>query len=82
MTATDTANKPFDKVRYGLITVTIWANSTEKGTFYSFTLERRYKDKEGNWQSTQKFDEDDALLLAKAIDEAHSIMAKARQKKD
>ena len=43
----NTKNKPVHDVRLGAIKAAIWANSTPKGTRYSVTLTRLYKD--GDW---------------------------------
>jgi len=50
-------NKPVKKIRAGAISATIWKNEAEvkgKGltTFYTVGFERSYKDKDGNWKST------------------------------
>ncbi len=34
------ATRPVDKVRIGLLSASIWKNSTENGAFYNVTLER------------------------------------------
>ena len=73
------ANPPVHKVRVGLITAAIWENATEKGTFYNVTFERRYKDSEGNWHSTQSYDTFDLLNLAKAADLAHTKILEAQE---
>ena len=70
---------PVGKVRVGLITASIWENPTEKGVFYNVTFERRYKDAQGNWQSTHSYGESDLLELAKAADLAHTEIVNSRQ---
>ena len=50
-------NKPQKKFSAGAISATIWQNKCQnkEGKEYeyaSLSLDRRYKDKEGNWQST------------------------------
>ena len=44
------ANPPVAKLRDGLVSASIWERQTEKGTFYSVTFERRYKDAKGEWK--------------------------------
>ena len=61
MTNTPT-NKPVKKIRVGSVTATIWA---QEGGFYTANLERSYKDKEGNWKSTNSFSVDDLVVAAK-----------------
>ena len=76
--AAETKNPPVGKVRVGLITASIWANETDKGTFHNVTFERRYKDAQGNWQSSHSYNADDLLALAKAADLAHTKIVEAR----
>lgn len=65
-------NLPEKKFRAGAITVTIWRNETEKGSFNSVQLDRSYKDKEDNWKKTNSLRLNDlpkaALLLNKAYE--------------
>jgi hypothetical protein len=71
-TETETKQAPVAKVRVGLISGSIWENKTEKGTFYNVTFERRYRDGEGNWQTTHSYSTSDILELAKCADLAHT----------
>lgn len=68
----EAANPPVAKVRIGLITGSIWQRSSEQGSFYAVTFERRYRDGEGNWKSSHSYDTQDLLTLAKVADLAHS----------
>jgi hypothetical protein len=70
--AQDTAKPPVAKIRVGLITGSIWERSTENGTFYTVSFERRYRDGEGNFKSSHSYDAQDLLVLAKVADLAHS----------
>ncbi len=55
----------------------IWRNQTQEGkSYYSVTIERRYKDKDGNWQSTGSFGADDLLTVAKVANLAHTEVFK------
>ena len=69
---TETAKPPVAKLRLGLMNATIWERTTDKGTFYSVTFERRYRDADGNWHTTHGYDMNDLLTLAKLVDQAHS----------
>jgi len=71
-TTTNTNNQPVDRVQIGRIEAAIWENHHEKGTSYSVTVNRRYRDKDENWQTTTSFGRDDLLILAKVIDLAHT----------
>jgi hypothetical protein len=70
--SSETTQPPAAKLRLGLLNAAIWQRTTDKTTFYSASFERRYKDKDGKWQSTQNYDAEDLLLLAKLADQAHS----------
>jgi len=75
----DTSKKPAAKVSLYPVSAAIWRNTTEKGAaFYSVTFERSYKDKEGKWKSSDSFNSDDLLLLAKVADMAHTQIVSLR----
>jgi len=69
-------NLPEKKFRAGAITVTVWRNETEKGSYSSVQLERSYKDKDNNWKKTNSMRLNDlpraSLLLNKAYE--HLVM--------
>lgn len=72
------AAPPVAKVRVGLISASIWERPTDNGTFYNVTFERRYRDAEGNWKSSNSYDTQDLLALAKAADLAHTKILEAQ----
>ena len=37
----------------GLLQLTVWANQGSKGTYYTATLKRSYKDQSDQWQETK-----------------------------
>lgn len=63
------SRKPVEKHSDGAVTASIWKNSGANGEFHTVTFERRYKDKDGNWQSSHSYTEDDLLHLEKLTDE-------------
>ena len=70
--------KPAHKIRHRALTVTIWKNDSDKGSFYTVTPSRSYK--QGDlWKESDSFAEDDLLALAKLIDQAHSWIMSAEQ---
>jgi len=77
-TASETNKPPVAKLRIGLLNASIWERTTDKGTFHSVSFERRYRDTDGNWQSTYSFDTSDLLALAKLADQAHSKILEIR----
>ncbi|MBD3183364.1 hypothetical protein GF312_13790 [Candidatus Poribacteria bacterium] len=68
------SNHPEKKFVAGGIAVTIWKNTgkDESKSYHSIVLEKRYKDKEGNWKSTNSLNSNDLpkarLVLAKAYE--------------
>jgi len=68
----ETAKRPVAKLHSGFVFAAIWARTTDKGTYYAATFERRYKDGEGEWHSTSSFNADDLPALAKLAFDAHS----------
>jgi hypothetical protein len=78
-TASETNKPPVAKLRIGLLNASIWERTTDKGTtFHSVSFERRYRDADGNWQSTYSFDTSDLLALSKLADQAHSKILEIR----
>ena len=73
--STETAKPPVAKLRVGLLNASIWERVTDNGTFHSVSFERRYRDAQGNWQSTHSYGSDDLLALAKLADQAHTQIA-------
>jgi hypothetical protein len=76
--ASETTKPPVAKLRIGLINANIWQRTTGEDNFYSVSFERRYKDAEGNWQSTHSYNVDDLLSLAKLADQVHTEILKLR----
>ncbi|MGM5480003.1 MAG: hypothetical protein ACQESC_00920 [Nanobdellota archaeon] len=70
-------NSPEKKFRAGPVTATIWVNEVktkegESRSFRTISLERSYKDKEGNWNNTSSLRVNDlpraTLVLNKAFE--------------
>jgi hypothetical protein len=74
----ETKKGPFAKLSVGLINSSIWKNTNDKGTFYTVTFERRYRDAEGNWKTAHSYNVDDLLPLAKAMDIVHTKIIELR----
>lgn len=62
--------EPIYKIRKGNVSIAVWENKTEKGTFYSFQIQRSYKDRDGNWKNITTFGINDLPKLAAACNEA------------
>ncbi|MBW2979875.1 hypothetical protein KY360_00480 [Candidatus Woesearchaeota archaeon] len=77
-TSASTGNQPEKKFSTGALSATVWQNqgkskaTGEAVTFRTVTFQRRYKDKEGNWQSTSNLRLNDlpraSLVLQKAYE--------------
>lgn len=55
--------KPSNSYRIYPITITEWAN----GDILSYTIQKSYKDKEGNWKCGESFTEGDLAIIAKIL---------------
>jgi hypothetical protein len=66
--------RPIHVVSFGKIQAAIWENwASELGmTVYNVTVSRSYRDGDGQWQSSNSFGLGELLLLAKAVDYAHT----------
>lgn len=65
------AKQPIHSIRFGYIKVNIWFNQTKSGDRHNVTVTRLYRDGD-LWRESQHFGRDDVLLLAKALDQAHT----------
>jgi hypothetical protein len=67
---------PVKKFSVGGIQVAIWENDGNEGRkFYSVSFDRRYKDKEGNWQSTTSLGANDLPKAILALQKAYEYVA-------
>lgn len=70
-----TQNRPVHTVKLGLVEAAIWRNATDGKPRYNVTVRRSYateKDGKVEWKSTDSFGRDELLVLAKAVDLAHT----------
>lgn len=65
-----TGRPPVEKFEEGPFKVSIWQNPSSKGDFRTATLDRRYMDKEGQFQTSHSYTASDLEHLAKAAAEA------------
>lgn len=57
-------NKPTKKYYFGTIVATVWTNTTKEGKeFLSVSFDRRYKDTNGDWQSSNNFSLEESAKL-------------------
>ncbi len=72
-------SSPAHKIRIGNLSVTIWRNVSDKGTWYTAEPVRSYKKGDETWKETKSFGFDDLMTMAKLLDQAHSWIAKQMQ---
>ncbi len=73
------ANPPVHTIRFGAVKAAVWENQTQHGPMFNVTVTRSYRDDDGDWQESSSFGESDLLLLAKALDQAHSWIHEHRR---
>ena len=71
---------PEKKFRAGAIAATVWKNDGQRATGETFSyptvsLERRYKDKSGNWKSANSMRLQDLPKAALVLQEAYRYLA-------
>jgi len=74
-----TGNSPEKKIRAGAVSATVWSNegtskTGEKVEYKTISLERNYKDKEGNWKSTNSFRVNDLPKAKLVLDKAYEYL--------
>ncbi|MFH1399594.1 MAG: hypothetical protein ABIG95_05790 [Candidatus Woesearchaeota archaeon] len=73
-------NLPEKKYSTGSISATIWKNQAQSKTtgqpveFKTITLQRRYKDKSGEWQSSGSFRTSDLPKAALVLNKAYEFL--------
>ena len=75
------SNEPILKLRDGLITATVWENTTASGedekTRLSIELNRSYKDGE-TWHTTSSFSQAELLKVARLAERTHDAIQDKR----
>ena len=66
------SNKPAHALQDGPLKLTIWRNTSEKGTWYSANPSRSYRQGDETWKETDSLPFDDLLTMAKLLDQAHT----------
>ena len=73
-------NKPVKQFRAGAIRASVWSNpgkeefGKEQTTYNTVSLERSYKDKAGNWQSTTSMRTNDLPRVTLVIQQAYQFL--------
>ena len=77
-----TGDKPICRFSDRGVQLSTFANVVEiktgERTFYSTTVQSRYKDKQGHWQTGHSFDEDQLAILADLAGEARRAIRMVR----
>jgi hypothetical protein len=70
-TAKQDKQKPKATYQVGSAKVTVWENKKSDGTTWkTFKVEKVYKTKDGQWKTTNSFDQTELLELKSAVDKA------------
>jgi len=64
--------RPKNNFKYGAVNVAVWENQREgELPQWGFTIDKRYKDKQGQWQSGKSFFLDEMPKLILALNKAY-----------
>ena len=72
-------HQPAHKIRISNLSVTIWRNSSDKGTWYSVNPSRSYKQGDETWKETDSLGFDDLLTMAELLRQAFAWIARQMQ---
>jgi len=79
-------NKPEQKFKVGGVTATVWSNEVEKDgnkrEIKHVSFERSYKDKEGNWKSTNSLNINDLPKAMVVLGKAYEYLVLRDLKED
>lgn len=64
--------QPAHKIRDGALQVTIWRNTSDKGTYYTANPTRSYRNGDDTWRETDSLNADDMLAMAELLREAYA----------
>ena len=65
-------SQPAHKLRDGCLSVVIWRNTSDKGTYYTANPTRSYKQGDDTWKESDSFSQDDMLAMAELLREAYA----------
>jgi hypothetical protein len=80
------SNTPVRQFRAGVISATVWQNAgkpvegKEPGTYNTVSIQRSYKDKEDNWQTTTSMRLNDLPRAALVLNKAYEFLTMEKQK--
>ncbi len=73
------SQQPAHRIRFGVLQVTIWRNTSDKGTWYSAVPSRSYKQGDETWKETDSLGADDLLAMAELHRQAWVWITKQMQ---
>jgi hypothetical protein len=69
------SRRPVARFRLGTVEAAVWPVKSENGELYNITFQRRYQDKNNDWQISHCYGPTEALALQKVADMAvHKII--------
>jgi hypothetical protein len=72
-------SQPAHKIADGALRVTIWRNTSEKGTYYTVNPSRGYKKGDDAWKETDSLNADDLLAMAELLRDAYAWIKNQRR---
>ena len=68
--------QPIKKIQSGTIQAAVWRNNSKEGNeFFSVSLDKRYKDAKGEWQSSSSFKPNDLPKAVLVLQKAYEFIA-------
>lgn len=67
-------NEPIEKFRFGSIEVAVWENQQKNGKSRSISIQKSYRDKNNDWQTTNSFFENEIEILISLINKAQKFL--------
>ena len=65
-------SQPAIRFRDGCLQVVVWRNTGERGTYYTATPQRSYRQGDDAWKETGSLGQDDLLAMAELLREAYA----------
>lgn len=63
--------KPTKKYRSGTVTLTVWNNTSDKGEWKTFQIDRNYKDQNDEWKKTNSYRKRDLIDIVTCVEKAY-----------
>ena len=71
---------PVQKIEHGAVLGCIWKNEGPDGVWFSLSISRLYRLKDGNWRRSQSYRLRDLTDVAKVVDDAYKWLDKANKR--